>query len=246
MFESVERLDTKSSRYSPTWRKKPAASVAIGRPRNVEKREDPMPFLGHDDAPLCATFEAWVLLPRRVSVLLFGATPPSTGRADAAGVEEGWVPRRPRDKGCEGDRLVNRKDYAGEITSAEAWKMLSEEPRAVLIDVRTEGEWVYVGIPNLSSLGKQPLFIEWQRFPRMQQNPEFVSQLDACGLERDAPLLIICRSGIRSRFAAIALTAVGYGPCYNVSDGFEGDLDDTMHRGELSGWKAADLPWEQT
>ncbi len=72
--------------------------------------------------------------------------------------------------------------------------MLSEEPRAVLIDVRTEGEWVYVGIPDLSRLGKQPFFIEWQRFPHMQLNQEFVSQLDACGLERDAPLLIICRS----------------------------------------------------
>ncbi len=93
MLESVGRLDTESSRYSPTWRRKPAASVAIGGPRNVEKREDPMPFLGHDDAPLCAMIEARVLFPRRVSVLLFGATPRSTGRADAAVVEEGWVPR---------------------------------------------------------------------------------------------------------------------------------------------------------
>ncbi len=141
-------------------------------------------------------------------------------------VDEGRLRGGLSDKGFAGDRVVSEKDYAGEITSSEAWTMLSEEPRAVLIDVRTEGEWAYVGIPNLSSLGKAPLFIEWLRFPRMQQNPEFVSQLDACGLERDAPLLLICRSGTRSRFAAIALTAVGYGPCYNVSDGFEGDLDD--------------------
>ncbi len=165
----------------------------------------------------------------------------------SARVEEWFVQRVPAGHGFfEGDRVVSRKDYAGEITSAEAWIMLSEEPRAVLIDVRTEGEWAYVGIPDLRRLRKQPLCIEWQRFPRMQQNQEFVSQLDTCGLERDAPLLFICRSGQRSRFAAIAMTAVGYGRCYNVSDGFEGDLDDTMHRGKLSGWKAAGLPWEQT
>jgi len=141
---------------------------------------------------------------------------------------------------------VSEKDYAGDIVSADAWEMLSEDPRSVLIDVRTESEWVYVGIPDLSGLGKEPLFVEWQRFPRMQQNREFAAQLAECGVERDSPLLFICRSGQRSRFAAIAMTAAGYERCYNVSDGFEGDLDDTMHRGTLSGWKFAGLPWEQT
>lgn len=124
--------------------------------------------------------------------------------------------------------------------------MLSEDPRSVLIDVRTEGEWVYVGVPDLSGLGKQPICIEWQRFPGMQENREFVSQLQACGLDRDAPLLFICRSGQRSRHAAMAVTSVGYGRCYNVGDGFEGDLDGTLHRGKVSGWKVAGLPWQQT
>ncbi len=141
---------------------------------------------------------------------------------------------------------VDKNTHAGEVTSAEAWQMLAEDPRAVLVDVRTDGEWVYVGIPRLNSLGKEPVFIEWQQFPDMRENPEFVPQLEASVIERDAPVLFICRSGQRSRHAAIALAAVGYRHCYNVSDGFEGGLDKDMHRGSRSGWKHAGLPWEQT
>jgi rhodanese-related sulfurtransferase len=58
-------------------------------------------------------------------------------------------------------------------------------------------------------------------------------------------VLLLCRSGARSRAAAIALTAAGYGPCYNVSEGFEGDRDGAAHRGSVGGWKVAGLPWAQ-
>ena len=76
-------------------------------------------------------------------------------------------------------------------------------------------------------------------------NPGFVEEVAGHDLASDQPLLIICRSGVRSRNAAIALTARGYSHCFNVSDGFEGGHDGARHRGVQDGWKAAGLPWRQ-
>lgn len=135
--------------------------------------------------------------------------------------------------------------YAGDVTSQEAWTMLERDPRAVLLDVRTDAEWRYVGVPDLSALEKRPLLVSWQEYPELNFNPDFVKEVASHGLDSDQPLLIICRSGVRSRHAAITLTARGYGRCYNVSDGFEGSHDKERHRGIQEGWKAAGLPWRQ-
>lgn len=136
--------------------------------------------------------------------------------------------------------------YAGDIEPEEAWRMLAAEPAATLIDVRTPAEWAYVGIPDLNALGKQPLFVPWLLFPTMTLNERFVEQLVASGIERGAPLIFICRSGARSRSAAIRMTAEGYAPCYNIGSGFEGDPDAERHRGRINGWKVAGLPWIQS
>ncbi len=135
--------------------------------------------------------------------------------------------------------------YAGEITPTEAWTRLSEDPRTRLIDVRTQAEWVYVGLPDLAAIEKQPLLVSWQVFPTMARNDAFADQLAAQGVRRDDPLLFICRSGVRSKAAAELMTSLGYTACWNVSDGFEGQLDDQRHRGGRGGWKAAGLPWIQ-
>ncbi len=135
--------------------------------------------------------------------------------------------------------------YAGDVSSREAWAILEREPRAALLDVRTEAEWRYVGLPDLSTLEKQTLRVCWQIYPDSALNPDFVEQVAAGGVASDQTLLILCRSGVRSRHAAIALTARGYGRCYNVSDGFEGVHDEERHRGAREGWKASGLPWRQ-
>ncbi len=135
--------------------------------------------------------------------------------------------------------------YAGEILPPETWKMLAEDPAATLIDVRTRAEWVYVGVPDLGRLGKQVVFVEWIDFPGKNLNPAFTGQIGAACPDKDAPLLFICRSGIRSKKAAIAMTALGHGACYNVTTGFEGDPDDSKHRGSKGGWKVDGLPWVQ-
>jgi rhodanese-related sulfurtransferase len=136
-------------------------------------------------------------------------------------------------------------DYAGDILPDDAWKILESDPRSALIDVRTQAEWAYVGVPDLSRLGKQPVFVEWAVFPNMNVNPHFAEQVKASGVAPDAPALFLCRSGVRSRAAAIAMTAAGFGPCYNIATGFEGDHDPQRHRGIVSGWKVANLPWVQ-
>jgi rhodanese-related sulfurtransferase len=136
--------------------------------------------------------------------------------------------------------------YAGDVSPATAWKMLSERKDAILIDVRTRAEWNYVGLPDLASLGKKPALLEWQAFPSMQQNPGFVGALSGEVAGKDAPLLFLCRSGARSAAAAKAMTAAGYSSCFNVADGFEGPLDAQAKRGAAAGWKAAGLPWRQT
>ena len=136
--------------------------------------------------------------------------------------------------------------YAGDVTAATAWKILSENNDAILIDVRTRAEWNYVGLPELAPIGKKPALLEWQAFPGMQQNPEFMSALGNAVANKDTPLLFLCRSGARSAAAAKAMTAAGYSTCFNVADGFEGPLDAQGKRGSAAGWKAAGLPWRQT
>ena len=136
--------------------------------------------------------------------------------------------------------------YAGDVAPTTAWKILSENKDAILIDCRTRAEWNYVGLPDLETLAKKPALIEWQVFPSMQPNPEFVAALSGALADKEAPLLFICRSGARSAAAAKAMTAAGYSSCFNVADGFEGPLDGQARRGTSAGWKAAGLPWRQT
>ena len=135
--------------------------------------------------------------------------------------------------------------YAGDITPIQAWKILSADPHAVLVDVRTPAEWAYVGLPDLSAVGKEPLLVPWALFPSMAINPDFGAEVETVVADRDAPLVFLCRSGARSRSAAIAMTARGYKTCYNVGSGFEGDPDAQRHRGTISGWKVEELPWIQ-
>ena len=138
-------------------------------------------------------------------------------------------------------------DYAGDVSVMEAWALLSKEPKAQLIDVRTAAEWNFVGLPDLSGVGRRVHCIEWQVFPGGVPNTHFVEEaVAAIGGDKNTPLLFLCRSGVRSRAAAMAMTGMGYTKAFNIAGGFEGDLDDTRHRGKSNGWKAAGLPWVQT
>ena len=133
----------------------------------------------------------------------------------------------------------------GNLTCTQAWERLSENPRAVLVDCRTQAEWNFVGVPDISSLGKRTVFVEWLGYPDGSLNPAFVDQLRASGVTESDEVLFLCRSGHRSLGAAEAALAAGFEQAYNILDGFEGPIDAEGHRGG-AGWRAASLPWQQS
>lgn len=129
--------------------------------------------------------------------------------------------------------------YQGALTPPETHVLMNSAPGAKLVDVRTNAETVWVGqVPGAVE-------IEWMSYPTMKLNPHFIAQLEQ-EVSKEALVLFICRSGQRSHHAAIAATKAGYSNCFNVLEGFEGDLSDEGHRNELNGWRAHGLPWEQT
>jgi rhodanese-related sulfurtransferase len=133
-----------------------------------------------------------------------------------------------------------------EVSAAQAHEALKDDDRAVLVDVRTRAEWTFVGLPSTSSIGRELVLVEWQRFPDGSITPDFGEQLMRACPDTSAPLYFICRSGGRSRHAAELARELGYEHCFNVSDGFEGPPDERGHRGTVAGWKAAGLPWRQS
>ena len=141
--------------------------------------------------------------------------------------------------------------YAGDLAPREAWELLARDPSATLVDVRSRPEWSFVGVADLSSLGKRPLLLAWQTWTpgpqgaAMVANADFADEFAAARPDRDAPVIFLCRSGVRSRAAAVAMTALGFTRAYNLAGGFEGAHDAGRHRGQVEGWKVAGLPWTQ-
>ena len=134
--------------------------------------------------------------------------------------------------------------YAGDLTPQQAWDLLTSDQSAVLVDVRTDAEWRYVGIPDSAQIDGRAALVEWVSYPAGRPNPQFLKQLAEAGVTAGRPVVFLCRSGVRSVAAAQAATAAGLGPAYNVLEGFEGDVGPDGHRGH-SGWRAAGLPWRQ-
>ena len=140
--------------------------------------------------------------------------------------------------------------YRGDLDAKKAAQALAADPSALLVDVRSAAEWSFVGVPVMAMPEQKPVFVEWQRFPGMEISPTFVDQVRKAVSDRggneETEIYFICRSGVRSAAAAAAMTEAGFQSCFNVSDGFEGPADEAGHRGTVSGWKAAGLPWSQS
>jgi rhodanese-related sulfurtransferase len=148
--------------------------------------------------------------------------------------------------------MVVEKNPVAELDVVSVWDRLKADSTAQLIDVRTRAEWTYVGVPDLTEIGRQPVLIEWQSYPDNRPVANFSTSLDAelkaIGISKSANLYFICRSGARSLSAARSMAELGYSHCHNVTDGFEGPLSakpGRRHRGESGGWKFANLPWIQ-
>ena len=119
--------------------------------------------------------------------------------------------------------------FAGDVTAQAAWDELGQNPDAILIDVRSDGEWA-LGVPDLSSLSKSTVLIELES--QAGTNPNFVTQVTGAVTEKDNVVIFICRSGARSAAAATAMAAQGFPQCYNLLGG-----------ADAGGWNAAGLPW---
>ena len=129
--------------------------------------------------------------------------------------------------------------YEGALLPAEAYEIWQSAPGAKLVDVRTRAELDWVGrIPGAVE-------VEWAHYPGMKPNPNFITQLEQL-VDGESLLLFICRSGGRSHAAAALATRSGFGDCYNVLEGFEGDKNPANQRNTAGGWRAAGLPWEQS
>lgn len=129
-----------------------------------------------------------------------------------------------------------------EVNPKQAWNILREKPTAILLDVRSKVEFDYVGHPI------DAVHVPLQEAPDWQTDPDFVQKvIERLGeSSRDITILTLCRSGKRSMLAAQLLEAQGYTHTANIAEGFEGDLDENRHRGNVNGWRFHGLPWEQT
>jgi rhodanese-related sulfurtransferase len=135
--------------------------------------------------------------------------------------------------------------YSGEVSPQESFDYISKNP-SIIIDVRTGPEWQFVGIPDLSDTPSRLVTISWKLYPSFVMNPRFIGDLIAeTSIAKDTPLFFICRSGGRSLDAAVAVAAEGYYYCFNITGGFEGDVNSNRQRSMEHGWKHDNLPWVQ-
>lgn len=139
-----------------------------------------------------------------------------------------------------------------EAAPLDIWTDLKSSRDSVVVDVRTRAEWSFIGTVDLDEVDREPVLLEWLRYPDMSVNPTFANDLlDALGGEVPSKIFFLCRSGVRS-LAAAANVAEVFGEqgisaeCVNILEGFEGDLDADRHRGKANGWKARGLAWRQT
>jgi len=128
------------------------------------------------------------------------------------------------------------------LNPREAFEFLQKHPNALLVDVRSHMEFLFVGHPAGA------IHIPWIDEPEWKINPNFVTQVRQAmlgGQHGAAPVVLICRSGVRSLEAGEILLKAGIPEVYNVTEGFEGALDDHHHRSTVGGWRFHGLPWEQ-
>jgi rhodanese-related sulfurtransferase len=133
------------------------------------------------------------------------------------------------------------------ITPQQAIKLMEDDPRTVLVDIRSSMEYLFVGHP----VGA--VHVPWIDEPEWTVNPDFVTDIRKlllggaiCTIDEGcASVILICRSGKRSLEAGKALLEADFHRVFHVDEGFEGELDDHHHRSSVGGWRFHGLPWEQ-
>ena len=117
-----------------------------------------------------------------------------------------------------------------QITCKEIKDYLKNNPKVVLLDVRTQGEWDNIGKPDGDKIGLKTYFLEIRRDALF----DFVKEFKNLNIGQDKEILVICASGERSQISAELLSRENY-KSINISDGFMGSQ-------EGIGWKKNGLP----
>ena len=141
---------------------------------------------------------------------------------------------------------MNQKELH-DISPKSAAQLLHDDPRAILVDIRSSMEYLFVGHP----VGA--VHLPWIDEPDWEINPHFVPEVRklmlggaVCDVEDGcAPIVLICRSGKRSLEAGKVLLAAGLSNIFHIDEGFEGELNDVHQRSSIGGWRFHGLPWEQ-
>ena len=121
-----------------------------------------------------------------------------------------------------------------QIPSDKIKDFIKENPKSILLDVRTKEEWGQIGKPDGDRIGIKTYFLSSQFQGRIIIE-NFIKEFEDLKIDKNSEILVMCGSGNRSQRAAELLSEKGF-KCLNVSDGFRGD------GGEKIGWKNNQLP----
>ena len=121
-----------------------------------------------------------------------------------------------------------------QLASKEVEDYIKNNPKSVLLDVRTKEEWSE-GKPDGDKIGLKTYFLSLQ-FEGQILNQNFVEEFKNLKIDKNHEILITCGTGGRSQRAAEILTLEGY-KCTNISDGFLGNPENI-------GWKNSGLPFK--
>ena len=121
-----------------------------------------------------------------------------------------------------------------QIPSSKIKEFIKENPKSILLDVRTREEWDQIGKPDGDKIGIKTYFLSSQ-FQGRIINENFIKEFENFKIDKNCEILVMCGSGNRSQRAAELLTEKGF-KCLNVSDCFRGDGEEKI------GWKNNQLP----
>jgi len=142
--------------------------------------------------------------------------------------------------------MTQQIDSLNEVSPQQALDILNKDSRALLVDIRSSMEYLFVGHPSGA------VHVPWIDEPDWLVNPDFVKEIRQLLLggvcdhtDGGPPVILICRSGKRSKEAGLVLLNAGIQNVYHIDEGFEGELNEHHQRSSSGGWRFRGLPWEQ-
>jgi rhodanese-related sulfurtransferase len=143
------------------------------------------------------------------------------------------------------------------LAPLEAQKMKRELGEGMaFIDVRTRAELGFVGVPSPIDANIPFLLVDFEGwnedkdFFQMAPNDQFLSSVERLladmNLDKNSPIMVMCRSGHRGAAASNLLAEAGYTRVYNLLDGFEGvkaEAGPQAGQRVINGWKNSGADW---